>query len=357
MGARAPILRSLAAGLGAAVVISLVVTLAQERPALVHFGIGMAVGVSHAVLIGVPAGIVFPIARRRLTGRSALAQWSAYLALLFGLTVVGSGAAALLLVAVGVFDAHSYAERFVPAVACTFGVGLLLGLGAAGYEGLRERLSRASHELHAKELEHARALAQAAEARLASLESRIRPHFLFNALNAALALIPDDAGAAERVLERVASLLRSSLDAGVGGLVPLEREMAMVVDYLEIERVRFGDRLTTEIDVQSPAASALVPPFAVQTLVENSVKYAVGARPSGATVRVQGRREGDRVVVVVSDDGPGFAWSAAVPGHGLHSLRTRVATLFGEGGTLTLERAPAGGSVVTLALPATTETA
>jgi LytS/YehU family sensor histidine kinase len=127
--------------------------------------------------------------------------------------------------------------------------------------------------------------------------------------------------------------------------------MAMVIDYLEIERVRFGDRLRLEVDVGAHLAPALVPPFSVQTLVENSVKHAVAARKAGGTVRVAARRDGARLLVEVSDDGPGFDCTAMVPGHGLDTLRGRFAALFGDRGALQIAAAPAGGSVVTLTVP------
>src|SRR5204862_4325989 len=121
-------------------------------------------------------------------------------------------------------------------------------IGAVTYAKLHHQLADTERSLHAKELEHQKALALATEARLASLESRVRPHFLFNALNSAIALIPEDPVRAERVLERLSALLRFSLDRH-RSLVPLGDELDVVVDYLEIEKARYGERLAYRLDV------------------------------------------------------------------------------------------------------------
>src|SRR5205823_3935058 len=123
--------------------------------------------------------------------------------------------------------------------------------------------------------ERERALKLATEARLSSLESRIHPHFLFNTLNSISSLIQEDPVRAERLIERMAALLRFSLDSTNAGLVPLYQEMKIVRDYLEIERARFGDRLGFEVNIPAEFDRFEVPPLAIQTLVENSVKYAV----------------------------------------------------------------------------------
>jgi sensor histidine kinase YesM len=349
--------RALALAVGIALVISSLMTLGQESRSLRYFGVAMAIGMSHGVFIGVPAAFVLALVHDRLLRATPLRQWIIAAATLLGFTILGSFAAAAVLIGAGLFDAREYMSRLLIGIAGTSAIGLLLGAGVLSYERLRSRLQRANVDLYEKELDRMRALRLAADARFASLESRIRPHFLFNALNAALALIPEDPTAAERLLERMAGLLRGSLDADAAGLVPLQREMAMVVDYLEIERARFGGRLRLELDAAADVEQALVPPFSVQTLVENSVKYAVATKKEGGMVRVVARRDGGRLVVEVSDDGPGFDDSAVVSGHGLDTLRARFGALFGARGTLRIARPSAGGSVVTIAVPFQTDIA
>ena len=166
----------------------------------------------------------------------------------------------------------------------TIVAGITIGI----YRTLRERLEETTLQLRTKELERERALKLATEAQLASLESRIHPHFLFNTLNSISSLIPEDPVRAERLVEQMAALLRFSLDAHQSGLVPLERELKIVGDYLEIERARFGDRLRYQIDVPADLSQSQIPPLSLQTLVENSVKYAIAPDRAGGEIRITG---------------------------------------------------------------------
>jgi two-component system sensor histidine kinase AlgZ len=205
-----------------------------------------------------------------------------------------------------------------------------------------------------RETMRARVARATSEARLASLEARVQPHFLFNTLNSIAALIPQDPKGAERMTEQLASLLRSSLDQ-LSPLVPLSEELRTVRDYLEIERVRFGDRLRYEISVDRTLDSVGVPRLAVQTLVENSVKHAISPRREGGSVAVRATRDGRDgapgvVRVSVSDDGPGFQAATLPEGHGLALLRARLAVMFGAPASLDISGQP-GASVVTMTLP------
>ena len=179
----------------------------------------------------------------------------------------------------------------------------------------------------------------AAEAQLASLESRVQPHFLFNTLNSIAALIHEDPAGAERMTGQLASLLRSSLDH-MTPLVPLEDELRTVRNYLEIERVRFGERLRYDIATEPAAASIRVPRLAVQTLVENSVKYAVSPRRDGASIAVRSAARNGHLRIDVEDDGPGFEASALPEGHGLALLRARLAMAFGDAASVRIESRP-----------------
>ena len=120
----------------------------------------------------------------------------------------------------------------------------------------------------------------------------MQPHFLFNTLNSIAALIPRDPEGAERMTGQLASLMRSSLDSTASSLVPLEQELKIVRDYLDIERVRFGERLRFQIDADGVPGSVMVPRLSLQTLVENSVKYAVSPRREGATVTIRAKKTG-----------------------------------------------------------------
>lgn len=306
---------------------------AHRGASLAQFATTAGVSALYAASIGMPAMLVFPRLKPRIFGRPELSQWLIYLGTLMAITAVGIFVAGLVLVAVGVATLHELWRNYFTGVQISLAISVPVTVGAATYAKLHHQLARAEASLHAKELEHQKALALATEARLASLESRVRPHFLFNALNSAIALIPEDPARAEKVLERLAHLLRVSLDQA-SSTVALGKELEIATDYLEIERARFGDRLRYEIDVPEALRTAVIPVFAVQTLVENSVKHAVSARKAGARIRVRARREGDRLRLDVTDDGPGFTGPIWHPGHGLDGLRSRLFALYGPAARL-----------------------
>ncbi len=180
---------------------------------------------------------------------------------MFAACVAGSLIACLIFVALRWQPMSDYWPEFLGslklAAILTVGAGLSIGI----YSTLRERLEETTLQLRTKELERERALKLATEAQLASLESRIHPHFLFNTLNSISSLIPEDPARAERLVEQMAALLRFSLDANHSGLVPLASELKIVGDYLEIERARFGDRLRYQIDVPADLNESQIPPL------------------------------------------------------------------------------------------------
>jgi LytS/YehU family sensor histidine kinase len=189
-----------------------------------------------------------------------------------------------------------------------------------------------------------------AEAQLASLESRVQPHFLFNTLNSIAALTHEDPPAAERMAGQLAALMRSSLDRAAP-LVPLDQELRTVVDYLEIEQARFGNRLRYRFEVPRDTADVEVPRLSIQTLVENSVKYAVSPRPAGGSILVRAARANGRVRLTVEDDGPGFDAAALADGHGLSLLQSRLALTFHGAASLAIDARP-GRTAVSIDLPA-----
>ena len=142
-----------------------------------------------------------------------------------------------------------------------------------------------------------------ATARLAELQARIRPHFLFNTLNSAVALVREDPARAEAVLEDLADLFRHAL-ADPGEAVTLSEEVALARRYLDIEQVRFGERLQVEWSIDPHAGSAKVPPLVLQPLVENAVKHGVEPSAEGARVRITTERRSGTVVVKVTNTVP-----------------------------------------------------
>jgi len=199
-----------------------------------------------------------------------------------------------------------------------------------------------------KERATAEARQLAAEAQLASLESRVNPHFLFNTLNSIAALTHSNPTGAEQMTNQLASLMRSSLDSA-SPLVPLGEEIDLVRTYLAIERVRFGDRLRYTIDLDDNVPT-LVPRLSLQTLVENSVKYAVSTRRDGASIYIVGVARDGFTRVEVEDDGPGFDPRTASDGHGLALLRARLAMSFGSAARLDVQSRP-GCTRVAILIP------
>lgn len=140
-------------------------------------------------------------------------------------------------------------------------------------------------------------------ARLAELQARIRPHFLFNSLNSAIALVREDPARAENLLEDLSELFRRAL-VEQGESVTLSEEVQLARSYLAIEQVRFGERLRVEWAIDPRAGSARVPPLFLQPLVENAVKHGVEPSPSGADVKVTTQRRGSVVVIKVTNTVP-----------------------------------------------------
>jgi two-component system, LytTR family, sensor histidine kinase AlgZ len=313
--------------------------LAAFREALVH-------SVSMAGL----AGLTLPWTIRRLGAEGAVTRWTSVIAVLLGISVLGTSLSCGVLT-VDAFGMHS---RFGACFGHAYWINALLSavisIGMILYLTQRDRVDALTLELRTRELEHERASKMALEARLASLEARLHPHFLFNTLNAISCLIQEDPDRAERTVERLAALLRFSLDATERGLVPLGQELDIVADYLEIEKARLGERLSWALEVTGDVKSGEVPPLTVQTLVENSIKHAIAPRPAGGRLRIEASEVDDRLVLAVWDDGPGFTTAAICPGHGLDTLQGRLAARFGGDASLTIARRDAG-TVVTVSLP------
>jgi two-component system sensor histidine kinase AlgZ len=162
-------------------------------------------------------------------------------------------------------------------------------------------------------------------ARLSELQARIRPHFLFNTLNSAIALVRDDPARAEMILEDLSDLFRHALKEP-GEFVTLDEEVMLARRYLQIEQVRFGDRLQVEWSIDPAAGSARVPPLVLQPLVENAVKHGVEPSAAGAQVKVSTQRRSGTVVIKVTNTVPA---GQGRPGHGVaqDNVRNRLRLL------------------------------
>jgi two-component system, LytTR family, sensor histidine kinase AlgZ len=189
-------------------------------------------------------------------------------------------------------------------------------------------------------------------AQLEALQARTNPHFLFNALNTIASLVRDQPELAERTVERLADLLRYALHSGRFEHVPLEREIAMMRDYLEIQRARFGDRMRYSIEVEAGIGDLAIPPLVLQPLVENAILHGIAHREHGGSLRIAAHRRAGVLELCVEDDGPGPGHSShRGSGTGLDDLRRRLELLYGGDRALTIRAGDRGGFRVDLALP------
>ncbi|HEX9368430.1 MAG TPA: histidine kinase [Vicinamibacterales bacterium] len=204
-----------------------------------------------------------------------------------------------------------------------------------------------------REIQLARVSEQLASTRLAALQARLNPHFLFNSLNTVAVLVRDgDRASATRVIEQLSDVLRSTLARTQAAEVTLDDELALVRQYLAVEQARFSDRLRPSLDIDPATLSAAVPRFALQHLVENALRHGIAKRTDAGRVVVTARRDFDMLELSVEDDGAGPAAAPVdLKGHGLDNTRERLRTLYGERGSLVLTAAPVHGAVARLRIP------
>jgi two-component system sensor histidine kinase AlgZ len=286
-------------------------------------GVNFVYGFAYSACIGSLGWLLLPRVGRYSARIAPVFRWTIVVILTIVIAIVGSLIALALMSVVGFIPWSGFWLGFWHNLRFTIVITIAIGVGISLFESMRYRLQY-----------------EAAQARLSSLESRLHPHFLFNTLNSISALIPEDPTAAERMTERLAALLRFSLDSTDRQTVPLEHELKITTDYLEIEKTRFGPRLNYSIDVPAELMRVEVPPFSLQTLVENSVKY------GGGEIRVSARNGNDRVELNVWDSGTGFATQKEIPaGHGLSNLRSRLEAIWGVNSRLEFGQENSGANV------------
>lgn len=330
----------LAKFLGFTLLVTAVVAVGLRRPRP-GFGVDIAIFFLFTLIIGGLSWAIMPTLGHWTEPKPFLLRWTILVSALLSIGTVGDAIAAV--IGQSWFGPDQsvlnwFAESLFPALAVTVIVGSITTVIVSS----QQRLENSRAALAAQRLERERAERLATEAQLASLASRVQPHFLFNTLNSISALIRENPALAEQTVERLASLLRSSLDTAA--TVPLEQEIKLVVAYLEIQKTRLGDRLRFEVSVQ-PDIRAAVPPFSVQTLVENSLKHVAGERQEGVVVNVRARRFDSDVVLFVTDSGPGFDPDSMRAGHGLDNLEGRLRAAYGERASLEFLREVSGMTV------------
>ena len=335
----------------AVAVLVVILFLVLGRARITDTGRHFLTAMIYSTFIGVPSAISLTWVSYRYAGKIPRLIILLQALILLCAAAFGSLMAALVIQALHIIPHNSYWFEFRESYPFATVITLITGLSITSFETLRHKLQAATLEARTRQMEQERANKLLAEARLSSLESRIHPHFLFNTLNSISALIPSDPLRAEATVGKLASLLRFSLNANHKSLVPLEQELKIVRDYLDIESTRFGARLRYEISVPSTLDTVKIPPLALQTLVENSVKHVVANSATGATIRVSGIKDAGQVQLQVTDDGPGFSLESISPDHGLGNLVARLELLFGERAQLNVMRR-SDETIVSMTFPA-----
>jgi two-component sensor histidine kinase len=204
-------------------------------------------------------------------------------------------------------------------------------------------------ELHAAELQK-----QLAQAKLDALRMQLNPHFLFNTLHTISALIHEDPECADRIVARLSDLLRLSLDQSDTNEVPLRQELAFLDRYLEIEQIRFQDRLTVERNVEPDLLEALVPCLILQPIVENAIRHGIETREDMGRIAIRARRSDGMLELSVRDNGSGLPDAQSAPrreGIGLSNTRSRLRHLYGDHQRFELAGVAGGGMEALIVVP------
>jgi two-component system LytT family sensor kinase len=230
------------------------------------------------------------------------------------------------------------------------------------YAGTRlDELDREEERMESIRLE-GRLSQQLVQAELRALRAQINPHFLFNSLNTIAALIPSEPDKAETMTVRLARIFRHVLLHADRPFSSIDEEMYFLRTYLDIEQVRFGERLRVEFEVETAIAHAAIPSLILQPLVENAIKHGVAPKVGKSRILVQAKRRGESILLTVEDDGigllakrdqgePSLPSAGHGPGVGLKNIRERLQTMYGSTASLSLVNIHSGGSRATLEIP------
>jgi hypothetical protein len=303
-------------------------------------------GSASGLLLGL-CGLLHAAAERRAVAGFDPRQGNTYRRVLLALPVMGLASAAFASAAIVLIAVRTLLGVAVPFV-------LVVGVFFCALLVMAASITvRASRTLYAHAQAQAAAAAEARvgarEAHVAALQARMSPHFLFNALNTIAALVRTDRASAERAVESLAVVLRTTLHRSAERLGTVGEEVAHVHAWLEIEQLRLGQRLKVEWDIAPDVRDLPLPPLMIQPLVENSLRHGIGSRIEGGTISISARTDGPALLVRVSDDGVGFP-AAHRERTGLGNLRERLHAVYGDAGILAIEPQPRGASV-TLRLP------
>ena len=287
---------------------------------------------------------VWTARRIPLDRRHGLASVAANLSLIVGLTVLTAWAQ---------YEITYRGATLPPPLGGYLRFGLITGMLPFLAVDAVAHAAVAVSRAHDREVEAERFRTQLAESRLAALTAQLQPHFLFNTLQGISTLIQRDPRAADAMLANLSDLLREVLRRGQQREVELQEELAVLQPYLEISRQRFGDRLSVGVVCDDAAGRALVPFFILQPLVENSLRHGIEAHAGAGSIAVDARRANGKLILTVTDDGPGEGAAATENGRGVGLTNTiaRLRELYGDAQSLDVSRPADGGYRVRVTIP------
>lgn len=341
-----------ALGWGGAMILRAMSSLANAQP------LSFLLLVLLATLTGFSLSLILSVVYRHLMNRRAIVTW--------GLTAIVLAAAVGVYAFIDSWAISLYRPSSEPGFAQLF-LGVfyldltLLGAWSALYYAINFYLQVEEANDRLMLLEN-----QATSAQLAMLRYQLNPHFLFNTLNSISTLVLlKQTEPANAMLSRLSSFLRYTLINQPSGRVTVAQEVDTLKLYLDIERMRFEERLRTRFDIAPDVRQALLPSLLLQPLVENSIKYAVSPQEAGAEITIRAERLGDRLRIVVSDTGPGIPHGVQADdlfgavhsdaqrstGVGLANIRERLAQAYGEAQRFEIRSRPQDGFAVFLEIP------
>ncbi|ROT96874.1 sensor histidine kinase [Altererythrobacter sp. FM1] len=342
------------AGWGGVLVLRAMSVLANDQP------VELLLLVIVEIVTGFAISLILSVIYRQLIRRSALVTWG-----VTALVLMGSVAAYAAIDSwfQGIYYSGIRETSFVQRmVALAYLDGTLLGAWSALYYAINFFLKVEEQADRLERLE-----TQATSAQLAMLRYQLNPHFLFNTLNSISTLVLlKQTEPANAMLTRLSAFLRHTLVSQPGSKVTVAQEVETLKLYLDIERMRFEERLRTEFNVEPEAATACLPSMLLQPLVENAIKYAVSPQEEGAQISLTAQLVGQRLRVAVSDTGPGLrdrkeranlplalagAGRTVSTGVGLANIRDRLAQAYGDDHRFEIRNPPDGGFTVIIEIP------
>ncbi len=235
----------------------------------------------------------------------------------------------------------------------------VLSLGLSFYALLVVAVQAYLSYLHhnAEEKRTAQLQSELVQSQLHALKMQLQPHFLFNTLNSISSLVLTDPRVAYSMIAKLGDFLRLTLDYNEDQMVLLNQELQFLRSYLEIEQMRFSDRLQIKYDIEDGLQSAVVPHLILQPIVENSIKHAIGTRTTKGVVEIKASKVRDDLYLQVIDNGPGFeadkesVREGAKLGYGLLNVRSRLDHIYGNLSSFEMRNIKSGGTIVLITIP------